>query len=311
MSEISSEFAQGEPSKEILQKSPEKNVEIQNQLEIEKERLKELLNQVYKEYFDPREIHKNKYSFIITNTKLPGRVYLNNDIFEIGKNSLDYPDEVLKFIIWHLGTHIITIKDGLPSDHGYNMPNVYSYKNYGMVNNYLREKNITLSFRGDVKLTIPENVQEITYLTPKKEKLDWEILPLGFWKEKFGRGDAQKQEPKEELERIKYIDSLGPECWYEGKILNHRQYLIAFFKQTILAECSRWGNAIYVFDPKDNWEELCQLTKKQLLEGNYAKRIIHGKHWKERIQNALEELKNKDYLNKENESKQSPNPDSL
>ena len=45
-----------------------------------------------------------------------------------------------------------------------------------------------------------------------------------------------------------------------------------------MCESIHIDNATYIFD--DDWEELSQLTKAEILDNNYQKdRIIHRKNW--------------------------------
>lgn len=124
------------------------------------------------------------------------------------------------------------------------------------------------------------------------KKLDWEILPPGWWsdrekimeiKEKLGSREGELL-----IERLKYIESLNPLERYEGRtLLGNRSYYVFIFKKNVLAECPMFGNAIYILDEtnKNFWQEIFAKTKKEALKD--AARILHKGNWKEKLKSFL------------------------
>ena len=124
------------------------------------------------------------------------------------------------------------------------------------------------------------------------KKLNWEVLPVGWWsdrekireiKEKLGSREGELL-----IERLKYIESLNPLESYEGKaLLGNRLYYAFVFKGNVLAECPLFGNAIYLLgeDKKNSWQEIFAKTKREALKD--AVRILHRGNWKEKLKKFL------------------------
>lgn len=65
-------------------------------------------------------------------------------------------------------------------------------------------------------------------------------------------------------------------------------YLLFGFpnKNIYVLESIRFGNATYVFDR--NWEELSQLSKKEILDNDlHVNRIIHIEGWEQNVNDLL------------------------
>ncbi|MBI4084393.1 MAG: hypothetical protein HY431_00660 [Candidatus Levybacteria bacterium] len=128
---------------------------------------------------------------------------------------------------------------------------------------------------------------------PVYKKLEWEVLPPGFWKDKSLVEKLKKRigEEKAELfmERIKNIEALNPLERYEGQsYLGNRLYYVFVFKNSVLAECPLFGNAAYLLkgDKMASWQETFMQTKRTALSKG-ATRILHLGNWQKRLVNAL------------------------
>lgn len=151
--------------------------------------------------------------------------------------------------------------------------------------------NLFLEIFGECEL-LDENFEDFIKVPAKK--LNWEILPVGEmpW-ERLHRSlkpHLEKLNIKEKLaceDRIKTLQSHKPTFTARGAA-GFSGYLIFGFKEKNLYICeSIWhGNAIYVFN--ENWEELSQKTKAEILRRGLQKgRIIHYENWKEKVGDLL------------------------
>lgn len=88
------------------------------------------------------------------------------------------------------------------------------------------------------------------------------------------------------LDRQEYITSLNPDQMYIG-LGGFDDYIAYLFldKNIVVLESIKYGNAVYIFG--ENWIELSKLPKKQVLENNHAKRIIHTSGWKKELQSQI------------------------
>lgn len=131
-------------------------------------------------------------------------------------------------------------------------------------------------------------------LNPVRMSVPWEILPQGdkIWNA-FKNSDASNQVSKSAKilieERFNYLEEFKPDAVYQGTA-GYSGYVVFSFKvhekNIYILDSILYGNATYVFDK--NWEDISQLTKKQIIEGNlYQDRIIHTKNWKTEIDNIL------------------------
>ncbi len=124
--------------------------------------------------------------------------------------------------------------------------------------------------------------------------LNWEVLPMGFWRSwaasnsKDNAGMPIGPLSTEEIERLSFLDNLGPRAWYEGSHLGQRIYYVAVFDKVAVADCLEWGNALYYCAAQnDKWRQVFRLTKAEALRAG-AKRLVHSGDWKQRLKEVVQ-----------------------
>ena len=128
----------------------------------------------------------------------------------------------------------------------------------------------------------------------KIKKVNWHILPQGEmpW-ERLKHNlnemlDTVKVEHKEDaLNRFEFINKFAPNFVARGNG-GFNDYVVFAFedKNLFVMENAFAGNATYVF--KDDWINISQLTKAQILKENLQEdRLIHKKNWKRLITEKL------------------------
>ncbi|MET4732880.1 hypothetical protein ABIE64_001588 [Thalassospira sp. MBR-102] len=139
---------------------------------------------------------------------------------------------------------------------------------------------------------VTSNLEDIQ--PTKIEKRNWTFLPVGEhpWerieehlRNRLHRFSDRKLNPI--ISRQKYIADKGISLAVVGNG-GFRSYVAYIFKDKKLCvlESSDIDNATYVFG--DNWEQLSQLTKAEILRGElHVHRVIHGKDWKDQIDKIL------------------------
>lgn len=141
-----------------------------------------------------------------------------------------------------------------------------------------------------------EVVQSGEKLTEKRiySKLDWEVLPPGWWKDKTILENVKRKLGKQGSEyffdRNEFIESLSPSERYIGNsYLGNRNYFIYIFTNCVVAECPQFGNALYVLKgPKtSSWKEVFSSNKRQALNAG-ASRILHSGRWKSKLRSEVE-----------------------
>jgi hypothetical protein len=126
--------------------------------------------------------------------------------------------------------------------------------------------------------------------------LQWEVLPPGWWRD--GTRDpeykaASQRLRDDEIERLRFVDTLKPQTWYAGKdYLGQRQYYVAVFRNCVVAESATYGNAAYVVFNTTDWRAILSQTKRQVLElGNtVVSRIPHTLNWRVRLAKLVSDL---------------------
>lgn len=112
--------------------------------------------------------------------------------------------------------------------------------------------------------------------------VSWEIFPPGQRDLKsevarriIGKSDSEK---KFILDRAGTIEKLKPKQFVLGSGLASNYYGALFANDLVVFENLDYGNATYIL--YDNWQELSQLSRSELLRGkeNFD-RIVHGKKW--------------------------------
>lgn len=132
-----------------------------------------------------------------------------------------------------------------------------------------------------------ENLEGIS--KSKIVHLDWDVLPAGEWPWKNVRkliADRSSSKPTVQSVIVRRADLIyknEPDFIAVGRA-GFRGYVIYGFKNKNLfvLESSVENNATYVFE--NNWEELSQLTKSEILCDNLQKyRLIHNKNWESEL----------------------------
>lgn len=124
--------------------------------------------------------------------------------------------------------------------------------------------------------------------------LNWDILPRGEYpwdknstiKTKI-TNKLSKQKKAQFERRTKVIEQLSPDFVAFGRGGFNHYFIFGFKDKNIyVLESINDNNATYVFD--NNWEELSQLTKAEIIRGELAKhRLIHNKYWEHQVRNTL------------------------
>ncbi|MDF8367949.1 hypothetical protein G9406_10260 [Weissella paramesenteroides] len=130
-------------------------------------------------------------------------------------------------------------------------------------------------------------------LRPVRQSVPWEILPQGvrIWNAFKDVDDSNQVSKSAKIlieERFKYLEKFKPDIEYQGTAGYSGYIAFAFSSKNVyVLDSILYGNATYIFD--GNWEEVSQLTKKQIIDDNlYKYRIIHDKKWKTEIANILD-----------------------
>lgn len=142
----------------------------------------------------------------------------------------------------------------------------------------------------DVDLSRPiKRAETASHVAPIRPiRLTWEVLPMGWWKSinlpgPRGQGENRRHLNTERIERLSFLESLGPKSWYEGSHLGERIYFVAVFNRVAVADCPTWGNALYYCAAGgERWRDIFRLTKAGALEAG-ARRLIHNRYWEWRL----------------------------
>lgn len=135
----------------------------------------------------------------------------------------------------------------------------------------------------------------VSKVKTKIKRVNWHILPQGEmpW-ERLKHSldemlDTVKVEHKEDaLNRFEFINKFSPNFVARGNG-GFNDYVVFAFedKNLYIMENAFAGNATYVF--KDDWMNISQLTKAEILKGNLQEdRLIHKKNWKRLMTEKLD-----------------------
>lgn len=137
--------------------------------------------------------------------------------------------------------------------------------------------------------------EDLQSLAPAKLiRLNWEILPKGQmpWEQlrKHMKPIIDKTRDGSRRfaqERLEALSAYSPDFTAVGRGGFHGYVVFGFDnKNTYIVESGHYGNATYVFG--NDWEQLAQLTKKEVLDGKLEKaRIIHSASWFKDINKLL------------------------
>lgn len=143
--------------------------------------------------------------------------------------------------------------------------------------------NLFLEIFGEATV-LNENLESF-YVAPIK-RLNWRVLPEGKmpWEKLEEKvkpiiDKAAKGNRNIISNRFETINKNEPDFVAVGQAGFDGYVIFAFpNKKLFVCESIHPDNATYIFD--DNWEELSQKTKAEILDNNYQKdRIIHREHW--------------------------------
>jgi len=123
--------------------------------------------------------------------------------------------------------------------------------------------------------------------------LSWEILPPGSFDEaieRLFRGRMPTQQERKAAEgRYEFFESLNPANLIVGSSWFRRYFGALLDDDLVVFENIEYGNAVYVM--YDNWEELSQRSRLELLTGRLGDefdRVIHRAGWQEEVRRLVE-----------------------
>ena len=130
---------------------------------------------------------------------------------------------------------------------------------------------------------------------PKLEaaSLSWQVLPPGWWNDTKYTNRLTKPNGVSNLviERLRFVDSLGPRSRYIGSPrFGNYAYWVFVFASHVVAECPLEGNAIYVINDTKDWRSLLGRSKRNLLTvaPDRVERIVHNGDWKTKLRVILQ-----------------------
>jgi hypothetical protein len=148
------------------------------------------------------------------------------------------------------------------------------------------------------ELTLTEFKSWISQQSSPQEStstLSWEVLPPG-WHQHPKTLHQIRQEFNLEMyseklfiERLHFVESLAPRCWYRSKLGASNRYFVAKFDEVVIAESVFEGNALYYyFTEQGDWKEVFCLTKTEA-RSKGAQRIVHRNDdaWKNKLQDLV------------------------
>jgi len=123
-------------------------------------------------------------------------------------------------------------------------------------------------------------------------KVSWDVLPPGTREEaitRLFRGKVPSTQEKAAVaERYDFVMSLKPAKLVYG-LSGLERYFGGLIKDDLVVfENIEYGNAIYIMF--ENWRELSQKTRTELLSGRFGRnfeRVMHGKGWKGKVKAVI------------------------
>ena len=123
-------------------------------------------------------------------------------------------------------------------------------------------------------------------------KVSWEVLPPGTREEVLARLFRGKSPSAKETtdvgERYDFLMSLRPAKLIYGTSGLERYFGGLIREDLVVFENIQYGNAIYIMF--ENWKELSQRTRTELLSGRYGnnfERVMHGSGWKGTVKGII------------------------
>jgi len=134
---------------------------------------------------------------------------------------------------------------------------------------------------------------EITSNTNRR-RCNWEILPPGEKPSVHLQHQLQNQGKNTDtfdVDRLQMLERYKTEQIVEG-INGFNGYYAYIFSNHCVLESAIYGNATYII-PKNNWEQLSQKTKQELIDNKQVvAKIIHNANWEFEIRKILRKLEN-------------------
>lgn len=128
--------------------------------------------------------------------------------------------------------------------------------------------------------------------TAIRHRCNWEILPPGEKPSIHLQKQLQNQGKNTDtfdVDRLKTLEKYKVEQIVEG-INGFNGYYAYVFSSICVLESAIYGNATYII-PKNNWEQLSQKTKKELLDSKQViYKIVHTEKWNREIRQVLKKL---------------------
>lgn len=123
---------------------------------------------------------------------------------------------------------------------------------------------------------------------PLPDLLTWEVLPEaaleGRWLSAFHESNpsATSRERLEHFQRLRFLRSLNPDRFFEGRRLGERVYFVMVFGQFAVADSPQYGNALYYYRGAD-WRDVFSMPKREARKLGAGK-VVHSGDWQERIE---------------------------
>lgn len=128
--------------------------------------------------------------------------------------------------------------------------------------------------------------------TIKRRRCNWEMLPPGEMPSRHVEKQLKAMHQSTDtydIERLNYVETYNALEMVEG-INGFKGYYAYLYENYCVLESAFYGNATYII-PKDNWEELSQRTKKELIdEKKLVGKIDHTEKWKKNIAGIFKNL---------------------
>lgn len=128
---------------------------------------------------------------------------------------------------------------------------------------------------------------------PKVRKVEWELLRQGT-REEIAKNILTRIVGKNHLERAAYqsryefvIKKSVDNVVFQGNN-GFEGYFCVKTKSHFVMECIYTNNATYVLKNDDNWEEISQKTKLEVINHNLATRLYHTTNWEENLLNIID-----------------------
>jgi tetratricopeptide (TPR) repeat protein len=126
---------------------------------------------------------------------------------------------------------------------------------------------------------------------------NWWLSPVR--RRQIRLGFRNTHEVEEFIERLEFIDSLGPLDTYGLKFGSQDyQYYVFLFQEYAVAECPQYGNSVFLLEGTGDWQDIFNRSIQDLRRTPYSidnsirgrvSWIRHTKTWQQRLKHYLEE----------------------